>query len=93
MGVSLRVVVRGRVQGVGFRWSCARQAHSLGVHGWVANRRDGSVEAVVEGDPDAVQRWVAWAREGPVGAVVRDVEVVEQEPSGLREFRIEDDLR
>ena len=93
MVVSCRVVVRGRVQGVGFRWSCARRAESLGLHGWVANRRDGSVEAVVEGAPDAVQRWVEWAREGPAGTIVSGVDVADREPAGLRGFRIAPDLR
>ena len=93
MVVSCRVVVSGRVQGVGFRWSCARQAHSLGLHGWVANRRDGSVEAVVEGEPDAVRRWIAWARVGPIGAVVSGVEIAELPPADLHGFRIQDDVR
>ena len=71
----LRLEIRGRVQGVGYRWSMVGQAHRLGIRGWVRNRRDGSVEAVVAGAPDAVDRIVSWARRGPEGAVVEVVEV------------------
>ena len=67
--------VRGSVQGVGFRASMVAQARRLGVDGWVRNRRDGSVEAVVAGADDAVQRLLDWARRGPPGAVVDRVDV------------------
>jgi acylphosphatase len=69
--------ISGRVQGVGFRYAMAEEAERLGVTGWVRNRRDGTVEAVVDGDTDALEAIVAWARQGPRGAHVTDVEVIE----------------
>jgi acylphosphatase len=83
-----RVVVSGDVQGVFFRDSTRSRAESRGVAGWVANRSDGSVEAVFEGDEDAVRSMIEFAREGPRRAEVRDVEVVEEEPEGLSGFRV-----
>jgi len=69
--------ISGYVQGVGFRYSMAEEAERLGVTGWVRNRRDGTVEAVLDGDPDALEAIVAWARQGPRSAQVSGVEVVE----------------
>jgi acylphosphatase len=61
----------------GYRMSMVDEARRLGVSGWVRNRRDGSVEAVVDGAPDAVAAIVAWARRGPPGAKVTGVAVAE----------------
>jgi acylphosphatase len=65
----------GHVQGVGYRYHFSEQARSLGVTGWVRNRRGGSVEAVIEGTPEAVETMVAWARVGPPSAQVERVEL------------------
>ena len=84
--VRRRVVVHGRVQGVGFRYSLARTAQTRGVAGWARNRADGTLEAVFEGEPEAVESLVRFCHEGPRGAEVERVEVFEEEPEGLRRF-------
>jgi acylphosphatase len=71
--------ITGRVQGVGYRWNMKQEARRLGLTGWVRNRLDGSVEAVVCGPADAVQALVDWAQRGPVGARVDGVVVSEAE--------------
>jgi acylphosphatase len=86
--VRKRVVVHGRVQGVFFRDTTRRIAASRGVAGWVRNNPDGSVEAVFEGEPDAVAALVGFAREGPRGAIVERVEVRDEPPEGLAGFLI-----
>ena len=76
------VIVRGRVQGVGFRWHTCRTARSLGVSGWVANLDDGRVEVCVQGDAPALDALIDWLRRGPTGARV-DHALVEREPDAL----------
>jgi acylphosphatase len=83
-----RVRVTGQVQGVFFRDSMRRQAQQRGVAGWATNRPDGSVEAVFEGDPDAVAGMVAFAQSGPRGATVSSVDVSDEEPEGLDGFEV-----
>jgi acylphosphatase len=82
------VVVHGRVQGVWFRESARRRATELGVGGWVRNRPDGTVEAEVEGDAEAVEVLVAWLGHGPPGARVEQLDVEEREPSGESGFTV-----
>jgi acylphosphatase len=86
--VRRRVVVRGSVQGVFFRDSCRREASSRGVAGWVTNRPDGAVEAVFEGEPEAVAAMVEWCARGPRGADVSSVDDTAEEPEGLSGFEI-----
>jgi acylphosphatase len=88
MSIRRRVVVHGHVQGVFFRDSTRGRAQTRGVAGWVRNRDDGAVEAVFEGEPDAVDAMVRFASEGPGGADVDDVEVAEEEPEGLSGFDV-----
>ncbi|MEP6978363.1 MAG: acylphosphatase [Thermoleophilia bacterium] len=83
-----RVVIHGHVQGVFFRDSTRRLAEREGVAGSVRNRADGAVEAVFEGEPEAVERLVRFAREGPRGARVERVDVTEEDPEGLRGFAV-----
>ncbi len=83
-----RVVVHGDVQGVFFRDTTRRKAQSRGVTGWVRNNPDGTVEALFEGDPEAVESMVAFAREGPRGAQVERVDVEEAQPEGGDGFQI-----
>lgn len=83
MARHLRII--GRVQGVSYRASFEMQALSLRLSGWVRNRADGSVEAVVDGDPDSVEKIVKWARRGPPAAQVRDVVVTEMEDVSVRD--------
>ncbi|HEX8986420.1 MAG TPA: acylphosphatase [Rhodocyclaceae bacterium] len=70
-----RLVVTGYVQGIGYRYSMVMAARRLGITGWVRNRRDGSVEAMVAGDAEAVAAIIDWARHGPSGAEVEHVAV------------------
>jgi acylphosphatase len=73
------LIIRGRVQGVGFRESMRWEASRRGVTGWVRNRRDGTVEAVVDGEAEAVAAIVDWARRGPAGARVDEIAMAQAE--------------
>jgi acylphosphatase len=86
--VRRRVLAHGRVQGVFFRDTVRNAAEREGVAGWVRNNRDGTVEAVFEGDPEAVERLVELAGEGPPGACVEHVDVHEEQQEGLEGFRV-----
>jgi len=83
-----RVVVAGRVQGVFFRDTVRRRAESAGVAGWVRNAPDGTVEAVFEGEPEAVDELVELCRQGPSRAEVSSIEVIDEEPEGIAGFAI-----
>ncbi|MEJ7773740.1 MAG: acylphosphatase [Nocardioidaceae bacterium] len=84
------VVVHGDVQGVFFRDACRQEAERAGVAGWVRNRADGAVEAVFEGEADAVAQLSRWCETGPPHAQVERVEVTGQEPAGLTRFEVRD---
>ena len=85
-----RFLVRGRVQGVGFRWFVEREAHMLGIAGWVRNNHDGSVEVLAQGTRDQLSGLHGRLREGPRAARVDAVEVSDAPPvAGLSSFRIE----
>lgn len=86
--VRKRVTVSGRVQGVFFRDSTRERAAAHGVAGWARNMPDGTVEAVLEGEAEAVERVLRFLRSGPSHADVDDVEVRDEEPEGLSGFSI-----
>lgn len=78
-----RLMIEGRVQGVGYRAAFARQAQLLGLEGWVRNCRDGSVEACIHGDLAAMEAVIVWARRGPPSAQVLHVAIEELSADGL----------
>ena len=78
----------GRVQGVFFRDTTKRRAEAAGVSGWVPNTPEGAVEAVFEGEPDAVEEMVEFSRRGPSRAEVAAVEVTEEQPERLSGFQV-----
>ena len=82
MKIARRYVIAGRVQGVGFRWFTHDAAAREGVHGWVRNLADGSVEVVAEGDVESIDRLEAAVRRGPGSARVERVDVEEHAPVG-----------
>ena len=84
----VHVVVRGEVQGVGYRYTLRMIARESGVTGWVRNRVDGSVEAEVEGTADQVDEVLAWMAEGPPGAQVTEAKVTDAAPSGDESFEV-----
>lgn len=84
---SRRFLIRGRVQGVGFRWSAVAEGNRLGLGGWARNLADGRVEVHAQGDPAGLEALGAWLRRGPLGAEVTSVEEVPAEPEpGLTAF-------
>lgn len=80
--VRAHIYVEGMVQGVFYRANTVNKASSLGVVGWVRNTPDGGVEAIFEGEKDAVENVVEWCSEGPPGARVRNVNTTWEEPTG-----------
>jgi len=74
------VRVRGRVQGIGYRYACERQALALGLTGWVRNRRDGSVEAMLQGTADSLAQMQRWLRNGMPAAKVDDLAITQLPP-------------
>ena len=84
----MHVTVRGEVQGVGYRYTARLEADARGVSGWVRNRRDGTVEAEVEGAPAAVEDMLGWMRQGPPGSRVDEVTTTEIPPVGDASFEV-----
>jgi len=84
----VRAIVTGRVQGVGYRASTAREAERLQLAGWVRNLPDGSVELEAEGPDDVVDALIAWCRRGPSSAKVDDVRVEARDLAGERGFAV-----
>jgi acylphosphatase len=81
--------IQGTVQGVGYRAGFAAQAQSLRLSGWVRNRFDGSVEAIVDGPDEAVSAMIAWARRGPPASQVREVQIDEADEAGHQPGRFD----
>jgi len=84
----VHVIVSGSVQGVGYRYTARMIADEIGVTGWVRNRRDGTVEAEVEGTPDQVDEMLAWMAEGPPGSLVESARVTDAATGGGRGFEV-----
>jgi len=84
----VHVVVTGDVQGVGYRYTMRLEARAVGAAGWVRNRRDGSVEAEIEGTAEQVDALLAWMAQGPPGASVADARVTELHPTGATGFEV-----
>ena len=89
MESELRVdlVIEGRVQGVGYRYSAKMKAESMGIRGSVQNLRDGSVFVTAQGEKIAMDKFVRWCYKGPPGAIVRNIEKVHGRIEDLSEFR------
>ncbi|QAY60524.1 hypothetical protein ET475_11340 [Microbacterium protaetiae] len=84
----VHVIVSGEVQGVGYRYTLRLEAAEAGVAGWVRNRRDGTVEAELEGTDEQVDSVLAWMAEGPPGSRVTDARVTDAAPTGSRGFEV-----
>ena len=83
-----RLVIRGRVQGVGYRYAMVDAAMASGVTGWVRNRRDGSVEALVQGEPAAIESIIAWCRRGPSTARVSAIDEIDALDEAVTGFEL-----
>ena len=82
------IIIRGRVQGVGFRYAARNQARSLGLKGWVENQPDGSVRTLARGSAEACGKYIQWCRTGTSYSWVEGIDVIEKTPSHLSHFRI-----
>ena len=82
------MIIEGRVQGVGYRYSAKMKAESLGIRGSVQNLRDGSVFVTAQGEKEAMDNFVRWCYKGPSGAIVRNIEKVQGKTEKVSEFRI-----
>lgn len=86
--VLLRIRIKGRVQGVGFRWNAAREANMLGITGYVRNMTDGSVYIEAEGLRHSIEKYLSWCQSGPVLSSVHSVEYDKLPPQGYSTFSI-----
>jgi acylphosphatase len=84
-----RITIRGRVQGVGFRWNAAREANIRGLAGFARNLSDGSVYIEAEGSREMLDDFVSWCKRGPIASSVKSVDVESILPEGYTDFRIE----
>ena len=84
----LDLVIEGRVQSVGYRYSAKMKAESLGIRGCVQNLRDGSVFVTAQGEKEAMDNFVRWCYKGPPGALVRNIEKVKGKTEEFSEFRV-----
>jgi len=84
----LDLVIKGRVQGVGYRYSAKMKAESMDIKGSVQNLRDGSVFVTAQGEKEAMDNFVRWCYKGPPGATVRNIEKVQGKTEELSEFRV-----
>jgi acylphosphatase len=82
-------IVRGRVQGVGFRYSALHEAKDLNVYGWVRNAANGNVEVWAEGPDEIIAQFLRWLHKGPSHSRVESVKIEDKEPKGYRDFTIE----
>lgn len=88
--IAILALIRGRVQGVGFRYEARTVARSLGLKGWITNLPDGGVETYAEGSDVDISRYQSWLHSGPPGAHVESVDISERQPRGeLASFTIE----
>ena len=86
--ITRRLRITGRVQGVGFRYALEHEARRLGLAGWVRNRSDGSVEAVAQGEGDAIEALIAWARQGPPARTSERSEITAAEDAPYSGFEL-----
>ncbi|ACK72442.1 acylphosphatase [Gloeothece citriformis PCC 7424] len=86
--IAAHVLISGKVQGVGYRYSTVHKAKELGLQGWVKNLEDGRVETVFEGSQMAVEQMIQWCHQGPQGAIVSEVRVERVQPEALEGFEI-----
>jgi len=84
----LDLVIEGRVQGVGYRYTAKMKAESLGIRGSVQNLRDGSVFVTAQGEKEAMENFVKWCYKGPPGALVWNIEKVQGKTEEFSEFRV-----
>ena len=84
----LDLVIEGRVQGVGYRYSAKKEAESLGIRGSVQNLIDGSVFVTAQGKKEAMENFVRWCYQGPPGSIVRNIEKVQGKTEEFSEFRV-----